>query len=230
MSIVQQPSWRNAIVVAILCLIHGLVVILVTAIILISRPQHLDKWAAALGISAAILGAIQYLPQIWTTYWKQDVGSLSIPMMLIQTPGSFLWAASLAARLGARGWSSWGLFLVTGTLQGCLLVMGIIFEIRKKENGTVENDEVCNFSMHIIRQADFRQTSSLRQMDIISLEITSKPTMKEALTWRMNHRKEHHYSTASRSLPGRDHLTRWIFKCITILQLINLCPICNINS
>jgi hypothetical protein len=53
-------------------------------------------------------------------------------MMVIQTPGSFLWAASLAARLGMEGWSTWGVYLITGCLQGCLLVMGISFEIKAR--------------------------------------------------------------------------------------------------
>lgn len=53
--------------------------------------------------------------------------------MLIQTPGSFLWAGSLAARLGSEGWSTWGTYLVSGMLQGCLLVMGVIFEIRARK-------------------------------------------------------------------------------------------------
>ena len=52
--------------------------------------------------------------------------------MLIQTPGSFLWSASLAVRLGPGGWSTWGIFLVTGCLQGCLLVMGICFEVKAR--------------------------------------------------------------------------------------------------
>ena len=58
--------------------------------------------------------------------------------MCLQTPGSFLWSASLFARLGMEGWSTWGVYLVTGTLQGCLLVMGISFEIRdrKQRQGT----------------------------------------------------------------------------------------------
>lgn len=61
----------------------------------------------------------------------QAVESLSIPMMCIQTPGSFVWVGSLAARFGWEGWSTWGIYLVTGVLQGCLLVMGITFEVRK---------------------------------------------------------------------------------------------------
>ena len=52
-------------------------------------------------------------------------------MMCIQTPGSFVWVGSLAARFGWEGWSTWGIYLVTGVLQGCLLGMGITFEVRK---------------------------------------------------------------------------------------------------
>lgn len=55
-------------------------------------------------------------------------------MMCIQTPGSFVWVASLAARFGWEGWSTWGIYLVTGVLQGCLLGMAITFEIRKWRN------------------------------------------------------------------------------------------------
>lgn len=56
-------------------------------------------------------------------------------MMCIQTPGSFVWAGSLAKRFGAEGWSAWGVYLVTGCLQGSLLVMGAYFEImfRRRE-------------------------------------------------------------------------------------------------
>lgn len=64
-------------------------------------------------------------------------------MMLIQTPGSFVWSASLAARLGPEGWSTWGLFLVTGTLQGCLLGLGIYFQAKaKRENKGLDEDDV----------------------------------------------------------------------------------------
>lgn len=52
--------------------------------------------------------------------------------MCIQTPGSFVWVGSLAGRLGVAGWSTWGIYLVTGVLQGGLLVMAIWFEIRDR--------------------------------------------------------------------------------------------------
>lgn len=52
--------------------------------------------------------------------------------MCIQTPGSFVWSASLAKRLGIQGWSTWGIYLVTGILQGMVLTMCISFEIRDR--------------------------------------------------------------------------------------------------
>jgi hypothetical protein len=63
--------------------------------------------------------------------------------MCIQTPGSFIWSASLAARLGSSGWSAWGVYLVTGCLQGTLLVMGSYFEIvhRRKERQLAEEED-----------------------------------------------------------------------------------------
>lgn len=53
-----------------------------------------------------------------------------------------MFAGSLAKRLGPSGWSSWGIYLVTGSLQGALLAMSIIFELRerrrrKEEDGIV---------------------------------------------------------------------------------------------
>lgn len=48
--------------------------------------------------------------------------------MCIQTPGSLVFAGSLAARLGKEGWSTWGVFVVTAFLQGTLLLMAVYFE------------------------------------------------------------------------------------------------------
>jgi hypothetical protein len=49
-------------------------------------------------------------------------------MMCIQTPGALVWAGSLAARLGPKGWSTWGILIVTAFLQGTLLVLSVFFE------------------------------------------------------------------------------------------------------
>jgi uncharacterized protein with PQ loop repeat len=145
----QKPyTWRTAVTIGILCVLYGLAIIITSATLLFARPQSLRTWANILGVAATVLAAIQYIPQIWMTWHLRHIGSLSIPMMLIQTPGSFIWSASLAARLGIEGWSTWGILLVTGCLQGFLLGMGIYFEIiaRSESDSSQSGAVSCQIS------------------------------------------------------------------------------------
>jgi hypothetical protein len=132
--------------VAGICIAHATVLLILSFYFVFAAPTHLQGWANFLGIFSTVLASIQYFPQIYTTYMLKRVGSLSIPMMCIQTPGSYVWAASLAARLGPAGWSAWGVYLVTGCLQGTLLAMGIYFEYtnRKKERKELEDRMAAN--------------------------------------------------------------------------------------
>ena len=50
--------------------------------------------------------------------------------MLIQTPGSFLFVYTLAVRPG-NNITTWITYLITGILQGILLVMCIVFQARE---------------------------------------------------------------------------------------------------
>lgn len=176
----KQYTWRTAVTVAFVCLLHGLVVIIVSVALVISRPYLLGTWANILGIVATVLAGIQYLPQIWMTWYLGHVGSLSIPMMLIQTPGSFVWSASLAARLGVEGWSSWGVFLVTGCLQGCLLVMGICFEVKARRER--QNAEVAGVSIALVTLLSVRASLiRYRQMKVAAMKLTTR----EGLSWKM---------------------------------------------
>lgn len=84
------------------------------------------------GILAALLTCVQYIPQIYTTYNLGHVGSLSIPMMCLQTPGGFVWALSLALRPETK-WSTWAVTFTAAVLQGVLLIMAVSFEYRDKE-------------------------------------------------------------------------------------------------
>ena len=129
----NAPSLRDALFVVYLSTAHFFAVLIVSIIVFARFFNSLQGWANLLGAFSTVLASIQYLPQIWTTWRLQKVLSLSIPMMCIQTPGSYLFAASLAVRLGWSGWSAWGVYIVTGVLQGCLLVMAIAFELRDKK-------------------------------------------------------------------------------------------------
>jgi len=60
--------------------------------------SQMNTWAIFLGVSSALLAAFQYAPQIVHTYRLKLVGALSIPMMLIQTPGGFIMVYSITIR------------------------------------------------------------------------------------------------------------------------------------
>ncbi|KAK5292280.1 hypothetical protein LTR99_010424 [Exophiala xenobiotica] len=135
------PSYRTALGVTAISVLHAVIVAILSFWFVYARPQHTQGWANFLGIFSTVLASIQYFPQIYTTFMLKRVGSLSIPMMCIQTPGSFVWAGSLVLRYGSEGWSAWGVYLVTGCLQGCLLVMGSYFEImhRRREKKDLQS-------------------------------------------------------------------------------------------
>ncbi|MBW0509207.1 hypothetical protein O181_048922 [Austropuccinia psidii MF-1] len=91
-------------------------------------------WATCSGILSMLLAGCQYIPQIFTTYSLKRVGSLSTLMMSLQTPGSFLFAYSLAILPGVN-WTAWIVYMVSGILQGILLIMCLIWKSRQESNG-----------------------------------------------------------------------------------------------
>jgi len=127
------PTWKEAVVVLAASIAFFIVALLGSIVFVYAAPSHLRAWANFLGLLGTALAAIQYMPQILMTWRLQETGSLSVPMMCIQTPGSFVFAASLAVRLGPGGWSAWGLFIFTGCLQGCLLAMSLWFILRDRK-------------------------------------------------------------------------------------------------
>jgi hypothetical protein len=68
----------------------------------LSSPEEANRqihsWATFLGISSAVLATFQYAPQLYHTYSTKLVGALSIPMMLMQTPGTVFMVLSIALR------------------------------------------------------------------------------------------------------------------------------------
>ncbi|ODQ63551.1 PQ loop repeat protein [Nadsonia fulvescens var. elongata DSM 6958] len=133
-------------IVSYVCATHLVLTSLVSMAIIHYMPQYINSWATILGVSAAILTSFQFFPQIITTYKLKHVGSLSMPMMFMQTPGGFAWAASLAAREGTN-WSSWITYFTAAFMQGILLVMAVYFEYKNKDLALVlEEDIIPPFS------------------------------------------------------------------------------------
>ncbi|KAJ9067511.1 hypothetical protein DSO57_1038408 [Entomophthora muscae] len=118
--------------------IHFFISALVTLLLMGSRQsEHVAMlWAGFNGVFSMALAMVQYVPQIIETWSRKSCGALSIPMMLMQTPGAFLFAYSLASREGTN-WTTWITYLVTGSLQGILLFMSISFHYQSNQtNGS----------------------------------------------------------------------------------------------
>ncbi|KAJ7243919.1 hypothetical protein B0H12DRAFT_1130058 [Mycena haematopus] len=93
-------------------------------------PISIARWALFLGVSSAILAAIQYLPQISYTWRARLVGALSVPMMCIQSPGAVAMVLSIALRPGTN-WTSWITYAVAGLMQFTLLSICLAWKVRQ---------------------------------------------------------------------------------------------------
>ncbi|KAJ2518437.1 hypothetical protein H4217_003333 [Coemansia sp. RSA 1939] len=148
-STAKQPTieWQTALYVAAAVSTHGLVCILMsTMLVVLVGPYAAPTrtWASLLGLFSLCLTCIQFLPQILKTWRSGVVGALSIPMMLMQTPGGFLFSYSIAVRPGVN-WSSWISTFVAATLQGVLLVICLVFDAReKRQHALLDGNPVGN--------------------------------------------------------------------------------------
>ncbi|KAI8972398.1 hypothetical protein BD414DRAFT_469382 [Trametes punicea] len=139
---VKREGWKLSIILSWVVFLHIAFITFITFLLLSTNPTpstthrspQLQLWATFLGISSALLAALQYAPQIVHTYRLKLVGALSIPMMLIQTPGAVLMVLSIALRPGTN-WTTWISYAVAGAMQGILLVMCILFRTRQHKLG-----------------------------------------------------------------------------------------------
>lgn len=120
-------------------MLHILIMFVISIAVVGAYPDARQSWADTCGILASLLACIQYLPQIYTTWKLKSAHSLSIMMMCFQTPGSAVFVLSLALRFGRKGWSAWAPYVVTGILQGVLLTMAIVFDLRDRRRGSEES-------------------------------------------------------------------------------------------
>ncbi|KIO02541.1 hypothetical protein M404DRAFT_1002150 [Pisolithus tinctorius Marx 270] len=138
---IKSDEWRLSVIVSWAVAIHLAFITFTTFFLLFTtgplpdpsgpRPHQIELWAAFLGISSGILAAIQYAPQLQRTYRLKLVGALSIPMMVIQSPGGVVMAISIAMRPGTD-WTSWVMYAVSAVMQACLLLMCLMWKIRQR--------------------------------------------------------------------------------------------------
>ncbi|KAI0711095.1 hypothetical protein C8Q72DRAFT_235184 [Fomitopsis betulina] len=135
----KTDPWRLSITLSWVVFLHIAFITFVTFLLLATEsqtPDHAGRspqvmlWATFLGIASALLAALQYAPQLVHTYRLRLVGALSIPMMLIQSPGAVFMVLSIALRPGTN-WTTWLPYAVAGVMQGSLLTMCVFWRMRQ---------------------------------------------------------------------------------------------------
>ncbi|KAF8128946.1 hypothetical protein EV363DRAFT_1220844 [Boletus edulis] len=140
----QSSEWRLSVIVSWIVFLHLAIITLTTFVLLVDSPPSPDPtvpyppqitlWATFLGVTSGLLAAVQYAPQIIRTYHLKLVGALSIPMMVMQSPGGIVMAISIAMRPGAD-WTSWMMYAVSAVMQAFLLIMCFAWKIRQRRLG-----------------------------------------------------------------------------------------------
>lgn len=103
--------------------------------------EALLLFADVSGVISTVLAILQYIPQIYTTYNVKHAGSLSIPMMCLQTPGGYIWSYSLYSQPNSQ-WSSWLPFFSSANLQLILLTMCVYYNMYFPTKLTEANAEL----------------------------------------------------------------------------------------
>jgi hypothetical protein len=127
--------WTN-----VACLFHLICTGAIFAILYKVAFHRLVTYSDALGIISAVIAALQYAPQIWMTWQLKHIGSVSIPWLIVQTPGGLV---SMSALVGAPGtnWTTWLASVGTFLGQFVLLVISCCWAWRDWKKKKAEETE-----------------------------------------------------------------------------------------
>ncbi|KAI8803758.1 hypothetical protein BJ742DRAFT_485121 [Cladochytrium replicatum] len=100
-----------------------------------------SQWlAGVLGLISTATSVFMWMPQIVETWIQRRAGALSIPMLAMQAPGSFVFVYSIVKQPGAN-WTSWVSYLVAGILQFVLLIECVYFARTSKASSSASSSE-----------------------------------------------------------------------------------------
>jgi len=105
-----------------------------------SNSKVVSDYAFSFGIISTVAILCQWTPQIWKTWNAKEVGSLSIMMLLLQAPGSFI-VVIFQGILYRESVSTWLTFLLTGIQQTILLILCLVFEFRRRQKTKLNQQE-----------------------------------------------------------------------------------------
>ncbi|EGG24148.1 hypothetical protein DFA_06294 [Cavenderia fasciculata] len=104
-----------------------------------SKSTQLEGYAFFLGVLAAILVFFQWMPQIYTTWLADEIGSLSLVSLCIQVPGALL--VCYFQLSSGQSWITWFPYLATAIQEGVLVVLCIYYLVRDKRRKRKQEKE-----------------------------------------------------------------------------------------
>lgn len=156
----DRDEYRRIIHVGRLVMVHGVALLIQIIIAFTTNRSVLLSLAQINGLMSTLLTVIKYVPQIVTTYKLKHPGTLSIGMMCIQTPGGFIFTATLFFTKGSH-WSSWVSYLTAALLQGTLLLLCIYYVYIDKTSLVEEELAVERIVQENRQREGARETSPL---------------------------------------------------------------------
>lgn len=173
---VLRQEWRHTILSLYICGAFSIVVVFISSLLLLIGPEtspsyHSESlgitgWATFLGILSAVFSLVQYAPQLLKTWRTKTIGSLSVPALAIQAPGSFIVCYSIIERPGTNI-TTWIGMIVSSALQMMLLFLCLyLCYIKRKAK---KQSRIIGFSDPLI-------SSSPIITDPIEIELTSPKT------------------------------------------------------
>lgn len=138
-------EFKMAVIVTLVSVFYLSIIVFLSFVLLMaygdaSESMYSALFANALGLFSMVVSIIQFMPQLIKTIRSGQIGALSIPMMALQAPGSFLFAYTLAVRPGANI-TTWITYLCTGLLQTGLLSICIFYSFRDRWRNQAGNGD-----------------------------------------------------------------------------------------
>jgi uncharacterized protein with PQ loop repeat len=169
-------------------------------------------YADSLGLLSTVLSFVQFMPQIISTFRSRTVGALSMPSMMIQSPGSFLMAYLIAISEGTNV-STWSSYVASGSLQFILLCIAATWHFRDRwradsevsSNSNGESDDYdegfVDEKQPFIPKEESVEIDNNKSVDnaVVAHSSQSLP-LNTAAPVRIPERKRQHYSLTPASL------------------------------
>jgi len=130
-------------------------------------------YGKVLGYTSSVGIIIQWSPQIFTTFKNKSGGNLSLVMLCVQMPGALL-VVFFQGILNKADFSTWFPYIFTAIELTILIILVVVFWIRDKARGKVDEVESTEDTPLIPRRYDVNNSSNSLSGDHIPSPLANR--------------------------------------------------------